>query len=189
MKKICLLLFMLLPATAMAEGWTLDSAGSNLNAVSVKSGSVAEIHHFNGLTGLATGKHASVVIDLASIESGIDIRNERMRSMLFDVSRFATATITADIAQLNVRQLKAGQSIAATVPVSLDLHGIKRELSAEITVTAMQDGLLVTSRMPVIVQAVDFDLTAGIEALRKVAGLPAIAQAVPVSFQLYFKGS
>ena len=56
------------------------------------------------------------------------------------------------------------------------------------TVVAMADGgLLVSSRLPVIVNASDFALIEGIERLRAVAGLPSISPAVPVSFTLRFR--
>lgn len=187
MKKLCMLLFMLLPATVCAGEWTLNGKSSDITAVSVKKGVVAEVHHFTGLTGTIKDNKAIIAIDLTSVESGIDIRNQRMKTMLFEVASFATATISADIAALDTSGLKAGGSMEATVPVSLDLHGFNKELKAEITVVALNDGLLVVSRSPVIVKAADFGLVAGIEALRAIAKLPSIAQSVPVSFQLYFK--
>ncbi|PJA31516.1 MAG: YceI family protein [Zetaproteobacteria bacterium CG_4_9_14_3_um_filter_53_7] len=186
MKKLCMLLLMLLPATAWAGSWTLDAGNSDINFVSVKKDTVAEVHHFTALSGSAKDGSASVVIDLASVESGIAIRNERMKSMLFDVAQFATATITADISAVETSKLKVGEMVTATVPVSLDLHGFKQELKADVTVIALNDGLLVTSRSPVIVKAADFGLVAGIEALRDAAKLPSIAQSVPVSFHLRF---
>ncbi|OIO73996.1 MAG: hypothetical protein AUJ57_03285 [Zetaproteobacteria bacterium CG1_02_53_45] len=186
MKKLCMLLLMLLPASAWAGGWTLDAGNSDINFVSVKKDTVAEVHHFTSLSGSANDESAAVSIDLTSVESGIAIRNERMKSMLFDVAQFATATITADISGVDTAKLKAGDAVAATVPVWLDLHGFKQKLKADVTVVALSDGLLVTSRSPVIVKAADFGLVAGIEALRDAAKLPNIAQSVPVSFHLRF---
>ncbi len=186
MKKLCILLLMLLPATAWAGGWMLDGSSSDINFVSVKKNTVAEVHHFTSLSGSVKQSRATVSIDLTSVESGIGIRNERMKSMLFDVSQFATATITADISGLDTNSLNIGDMIAATVPLTLDLHGVKKELKTDVIVIALNDGLLVTSRSPVIVKAADFGLLAGIEALREAAKLPSIAQSVPVSFQLRF---
>ena len=187
MKKILLLLAMFIPATAWAEGWALIAAESDINFVSVKKEKVAEVHHFTGLSGSVEGDRASISIDLASIESGIDIRNERMKSMLFDVATFAAASITADLAAIDFKLLKAGEALSTTLPLTLDLHGVSKKLSARVQVAALAGGrLLVTSREPVIIQASDFELDGGIEALREVAKLPGIAQAVPVSFHLQF---
>ncbi|GAV21373.1 YceI-like domain protein [Mariprofundus micogutta] len=187
MKKLCMLLFMILPATAWAADWSLDGANSDINVVSVKKGTVAEVHHFTRLSGSVSDRKATVKVALASVESGIGIRNERMKSMLFDVASFATATISADISHVDTGSLKTGEAVTAIVPFTLDLHGFKKELKANVTIVSLQDGLLVTSRSPVIVKAADFGLTDGIEALRAIAKLPSISQSVPVSFQLNFK--
>jgi len=187
MKNIWILLVMLLPATAWAGNLGLDGEQSDISFVSVKKGVVAEVHHFTALSGSIKGNHASVVIDLSSVESGIKIRNERMKSMLFEVGRFATATITADISRVDMKRLKVGEMQSVVLPLTVDLHGFKKDLKAEVSVVMLQNGLLVTSRSPVIARASEFGLESGIEALRVVAKLPAIALAVPVSFQLYFK--
>ena len=47
--------------------------------------------------------------------------------------------------------------------------------------------ILVHGISPVIVSAGDFGLAEGIEKLREIAGLPAIATAVPVYFNLVFE--
>jgi len=187
MKYIWMLFVMLLPATAGAGGWSLDGDRSDISFVSVKKGSVAEVHHFTTLSGSIKNGQANIAIDLTSVESGIKIRNERMRSMLFEVGSFATATITADISGVDAGKLNPGETLSVSLPLTLGLHGFHKVLKADVTVIALNDGLLVTSRRPVIVKASDFGLEAGIETLRKIAKLPSIAYAVPVSFQLYFK--
>jgi hypothetical protein len=42
------------------------------------------------------------------------------------------------------------------------------------------------SKKPVVVNAPEFKLAEGVEALREIAGLPSISLAVPVSFVLAF---
>jgi polyisoprenoid-binding protein YceI len=188
MKKWWILLaLLLLPATAWAGGLKLDNAMSVVSFVSVKKASVGEVHHFTRISGKADAHQASVRIDLASVDTGIDIRNQRMRSMLFDVARFPSATIRADIAALDVQGLKPGGHVTGALTLHVDLHGVSKSLPATVTVVRLGDGgLLVSSRAPIIVNAADFGLEKGIEALRQVAKLPSIATAVPVSFELYF---
>lgn len=188
MKKIVLLLALMLPATVWAGTWKLDGAASEINFVSVKKGSVAEVHHFSGLSGVINDHQASVTIALATIESGIGIRNQRMQSMLFEVERFASATITAELANTNYASLKPGESVSLTLPFTLDLHGLTKEFSAQVRVVALADGkLLISALRPVIVRAADFQLDAGIETLRQIAKLPSIAHSVPVTFELLFE--
>lgn len=187
MKKLCMLVLLLLPATAWAGNLKLDQDQSVVSFVSVKKGSVGEVHHFTHLRGEADPREAKVSIDLASVDTGIAIRNARMRTMLFDVADFPAATIRADIAALDVQRLKPGEHVNGTLTLHVDLHGIIRSLPAMVTAVRLRGGgLMVSSRMPVIVKAADFGLDKGIEALRQVANLPSIATAVPVSFELCF---
>ncbi|ATX82741.1 YceI-like domain-containing protein [Mariprofundus ferrinatatus] len=187
MRYIMLLALMMLPATLWAGSMKLDGTASDINFVSVKKESVAEVHHFTALSGSIEGKAGFLLIDLASIESGIDIRNERMRSMLFEVARFSSASIKADLSAIAYDNLKAGERISATLPLALNLHGVRQTLAAEVDVVKLGDErLLVASRQPVIVKAGDFEMEGGIEALRQVANLPGIARVVPVNFHLIF---
>lgn len=187
MKRVLLVAMLLLPASAWAADLKLDAGSSDISFVSVKKGSVGEVHHFTRLSGEADAASASVSIDLSSVESGIAKRNERMKSMLFDVSRFATATISADVSALNAGALIVGQRTVGAVTLNIDLHGVKHQLPARVSVVRLKDGaLLVSSRSPVIVKAADFGLDGGIEALREAAKLPSIATSVPVSFELLF---
>ena len=183
-----LLLFVIfLPITCWAGEMTLDNTASDISFVSVKKGSVAEVHRFGRITGSIEGKSAFLAVDLATVESGIEVRNERMRSMLFETARFKYALIRADLSAVSYSKLATGEALSATVPLTLDLHGVKHALSSKVyVVKTANGGLLVSSRDPVIIRADDFELAGGIEALRLVAGLSSIAQAVPVSFHLLF---
>jgi len=187
MKKIVMLCMLCMPMSGWAAEWSLDAGESSLHFVSVKKGTVGEVHHFNTLHGSLDGGQALVSVDLTSVETGVAIRNERMQTMLFDVSHFATATVSADVSSLKLAALKPGETVSATVPLTLSLHGIEQQLPVEVTVVGLADGaLLVSSRAPIIIKAADFGLGDGIEALRDAAKLPSIAAAVPVTFQLRF---
>ena len=81
---------------ALAEGsWSVDPATSSLSYVTVKSGEIAEANR-SGLTGnVAADGTANVEIDLSTVNTVVDIRNERMRDIFFDLATHPTATITA----------------------------------------------------------------------------------------------
>ena len=69
----------------------------------------------------------------------------------------------------------------------VSLHGESRPIPMSVVVARTGDNsLLVTSEKPVVVNAPEFKLAEGVEALREVAGLPSISLAVPVSFVLSF---
>ncbi|MDQ6979051.1 MAG: YceI family protein, partial [Mariprofundaceae bacterium] len=138
MNKILITALLLLPtslwaADDTATSWSLDAARSAVNMVSIKKGHVAETHHFALLSGTITGHDAQLNIDLASVETGIAKRNERMKEHLFEVVTFATAVahVTVDPAWLS---LSTGTVKQVTTDVTVDLHGIKKTLSAALTV-------------------------------------------------------
>lgn len=179
-------------ATATAgTTWSVASDASRVSFVSVKAGEVAEVHHFKSVTGtVAPDGTATVSIPLASVETGIDIRNERMRDMLFQVAQFPTARVSARIDMAALADLPVGQQRRLPLAGELDLHGVKAPFEAEVAVTrAAPDRVLVSSVDPVVIEAELFKLSDGIEALRKIAGLPAITPAAPVTFQLMFQAA
>jgi len=190
MKKLIMTALLLLPTSLWAgdhatASLTLDATRSAVNIVSIKKGNIAETHHFTRLSGAITGNDAQLSIDLSSIETGVAIRNERMQKHLFEVATFATAVahVTVDPAWL---KLPVGSIQQITADVSVDLHGVTKSLKAALTVVAVNDGVWVSTRAPLLLKAADFALDDGIEQLRTLAKLPSIAHAVPVDVQLYF---
>lgn len=172
--------FALLSGTAMAD-WVLDNTQSALYFVSIKSDHMAEIHTFKTLSGVITkAGQGSLNIDLASVSTNIDIRDQRMREQLFDTQKFATASVSVDLSKTGV---KPG---IQTVNVTLDLHGVKKEIPATVTLTEVGNTVQVSTVAPIVLNAADFDLAAGITALREIAELPSISNAVPVTFFLSF---
>lgn len=175
-----------MPAVA---DWVLDNDASTVSFLSVKAATVAEVHSFDELAGRIdeTGV-ATLVIDLDSVNTAIDIRDERMREMLFNTDEFAVATVTLDIEAGLLENLEVGQRISTAVEAELRLHGQAQGVTAEVTVARLADDrLLVTSEKPVVLDAAAFGLADGIEKLRAVAGLSGITPAVPVTFVLTFE--
>ena len=67
------------------------------------------------------------------------------------------------------------------------VHGTTSSVTFDVSGSRLgDDRILVASRKPVIVNASQVGLLAGVEKLREVAGLPSISPAVPVSFVLAF---
>lgn len=179
----------LLSGAGLAQAqWELDNDHSSVEFISIKNGGVAEHHHFTSLVGyVGEDGTVQVTIELASVETLIPIRNERMREMLFRTADFATATVSTQVDPGVLSEVAAGGVVTTDIQVSLELHGESAELKVPVTVFSEQgEGLRVLSTRPVVVNAGDFGLASGVEALREVAGLDSIATAVPVSFHLVF---
>jgi len=168
--------------------WTLDSADSGLNFVSIKNASVAEIHSFGSMRGAISEAGAiELSIDLGSVETGIEIRDDRMREMLFETVKFPTATVTATVSPDILDAVTAGGVVTTELPVKVALHGMEKTLLISVRAVGQAGGNLhVFTPRPVLVNASDFGLGAGIVALQEIAGLNSISTAVPVTVNLVF---
>ena len=183
-----LLLSLFLSTSAFAD-WQLSNDESNINFTSIKSANIGEVHHFNTVNGsINDAGEVSLAIDLASVETNIEIRNERMKSILFDTEKFTTATVKGAVDLTKVKALKVGDTFVEPVTLTLSLHGISHQVTNKVQITKLNNGkLLVTSLMPVIINASDYSLEDGVEKLRDVAKLASIDTAIPVSFNLIFQ--
>lgn len=189
MKIIHILIVSALFATGPCiAAWSLDNDASQVSFVSVKAGDAGEVHRFTEISGELTAEgSASVTIQLASVDTLIPLRNERMREMLFQTNLFPTASLSTNIDMDALAALAPGDSMDMTANLTLDLHGQQISLVTEMIVARLGDHrLMVSSRKPLIVNAASVDLVKGIEALREIANLPSISKAVPVSFVLSF---
>lgn len=173
-----------------AQGdWTLDAEASQLNFVSIKSSDIAEVHHFSGLSGsVSEDGTAELVIDLATVETGIVIRNERMREHLFQTDTYPQARLTAEIDLAALYDLAPGDQTELTLDGVLDLHGVQLPISADVLVSDLNGSrVIVSTQGPVMIHAEDFNLQAGLDTLQDLAGLPSITPAVPVTATLVFQ--
>ncbi|GAC25401.1 YceI protein [Paraglaciecola mesophila KMM 241] len=177
---------LLVCASASAD-WQLLNKDSQLNFISTKNIKVSEIHHFSNLSGsLTSAGELSVDIDLASVETGIDIRNSRMREKLFMVENFPKAMLTASLPKEIVAFTK-GQAGTFTIPAKLSVLGQHKDIEVKVQVTKTDHNRFVaTSVQPVMISAGDYGLQEGIDWLQNVAGLSSISPNVPVTFNLTF---
>lgn len=171
--------------------WRLDNDASKLSFVSIKATNVAEVHHFTQLDGrIDPDGSAQINIALASVETNIPIRNERMQSMLFESEFFPTATISVPFEPQMLDQLAPGDSSTADLTATLKVRDRTTTIGVSISAVRLSaDTIMVVNSAPIILNAESLGLDAGLEKLREVAGLPSISNAVPVSFVLSFTQS
>ena len=183
-------LLMATAAGAQAD-WTLENESSTLSFVTVKAIDVAEVHTFQNLSGsVGADGHARVVIQLASVDTLIPIRDERMREMLFETDLFPTATVGTRIDLNRFEALAAGDSQRLNAELMLSIKDVELPVTAELLVTRVAENrMLVATAKPLVINAAAVSLAEGVEALREVAGLPSISKSVPVSFVLQFTAS
>ena len=181
-------LLILASPLALAE-WQLDGDTSRISFVSVKRGKMAEVQRFDQLSGQIDDKGAvRLVVSLASIDSGLALRDERMRNSFFEVERYPEATITSQLDLSLYDDLQVGQSRPETIDFILDLHGQQRRLKAEVLVSRpSEERIEVTTLEPLVLKLIDFDLEEKLVPLKEVANLPSIAPEVPVFAVLGFR--
>jgi len=171
-----------------ASSWALAPEHSSLNFLSTKKGAVTEVHSFSGLSGaIAPDGTAQVTIDLETVSTGVDIRDVRMRFLLFEIDNYEEATITAKVDPGQVARVWDDMRVTADIPFTLSLHGVDKELTIPVVISRMgQNMVSVASAKPVLVNAADFALDGGIAALSEAVGNIGITPTIPVVFDLAF---
>ncbi|WP_016957507.1 YceI family protein [Catenovulum agarivorans] len=175
-------------ANSAFAGWKLDEQASKLNFLSTKKAQIVEQHSFKNISGtVADSGQVVLTIELASVETNIPIRNERMQKFLFETDKFAHATINAKVDSSVLTALAVGELKTLELAAELDLHGNKQNLTVPVVVIKGNKGqLFVNSVGSVVINAADFALIEGVNKLQELAGLPSITYSVPVSFNLTF---
>jgi len=190
MLKRCvfILVTLFLSANALAQ-WELVNDESTVNYVSIKKSKVGEVNSFKQLNGsIERNGKVSVDIYLGSVETNIPIRNERMKSMLFEIASFSKANISAALDVKAIDKMAIGETYKDSISFNLSLHGVSKEMATDVRVVKLaKNRILAVSMNPVIVNADQYNLLEGVEKLREVANLPSISTAVPVTFSLIFK--
>ncbi|MDO6640413.1 YceI family protein [Shewanella sp. 5_MG-2023] len=187
MKKwIAVLPLVLLSTSVLAADWQVKQAHSKVSFISIKQADVAEVHDFKQVSGNLTSAGAfNLTIDLVSVDTSIEIRDERMQAMLFEVAKYPQLQLSSMVNPQLVADLSVGSTLVAQIDGTIELHGKTKKQSFDVLIAKLSDTkMVVTSMSPVIVQAADFGLTDGVNKLREIAGLGSISLAVPVSFVL-----
>lgn len=175
---------LLLVTQATLADWRLTSA-SKVGYVSIKNNAIAEHNYFSGVTGSLNKKgQLKVSIDLSTVETQVDIRNQRMRDLFFEVTQYPEAVVTAQLDMQELAQVESGAPLEIVKPFTLSLHGVESTAEAHLRIISVGGRAWVSTVQPILISAADFGLEGGVAALRKIAGLEAIAAVVPVSVNL-----
>lgn len=171
-----------LPLMAEAH-WELDEKQSSLSFVSVKNSVIAETHQF-GQFDLSVDDEGQVSgkIDLASVDTAIPIRDQRMKEILFETGTYPTAELSAKLDLKVLASLKSGETMPLSLPITLQLHGKSQTLNAQLVIAKLSKNTIsVATRSPIMVDAGQFDLVTGLSKLQEIAGLQQIGTVVPVT--------
>jgi len=169
--------------------WTVDSDASSLQFDTVKNRDIRETHTLTGISGWADAYGTiRLELDMNTVATGIDIRNERMREHLFETGAHPVAVISAAFDMDSLDGLTVGQARTAPLDFSLSLRGVPLDLTTHVAITRLgEDRVRVESTEPVLVHAIALELMDGIDTLQTLAGLDSIERMVPVSFVVEFE--
>lgn len=180
----------LMTTSAFAGGhadWASVDGSSSVAFGSIKSDEYGEVHHFNTVSGTVSEAGALAInIDLASIETNIDIRNERMIEHVFKGA--ATATLSGQIDMADLNALEVGATTIMDIEGTLAFVGLDSDVEATMLVARLsEDRVLVTTANFIMLSTADLGLTSGIDKLMALASLPGITRVTPVSVRMIFE--
>src|SRR3984957_9164536 len=189
---LCLIFALLLGALGSAHAqqqWVLNGSASHFYMQTSKANSITEIQQFTGLTGTVDGKgNADVKIDLTSIASGIDVRDVRMRFLLFETYKFPNAEVTAKIDLTKLQNLTSEIRDSYPLHLTVAMHGLTKDFDAAVYVTRLSDkSVSVATAKPIVVKTDDFGLTAGLGKLMEAINGTPIVSAASFTFDLIFE--
>ncbi|QHQ35469.1 YceI family protein [Algicella marina] len=178
---------LILCGPVMAEpAWVLDAETSKVAYGSIKKDRIGEVNHFGTLAGTVddTGL-VRVEIDLASVETYVDIRNERMREHVFGATPVAVLTSQIDLEALEA--MAPGDTAIVDVDGMLAFVSAEVEIYTEAFVARLADGkALVTTDGMIMLGTEELAIDGAIDTLMGLADLPGITRVAPVTFRLVF---
>ena len=168
--------------------WNSVDAESRVAFGSIKKNVAGEVHHFNKVSGVVKEKgEMTITIDLASVQTNIDIRDERMGKHVFQEGK-ATAVITGTIDMEEVDSMKPGETKVVEIEANLEFAGSENEIEAEMLVARLSENrVLVTTADFLMLSTEDLGIDAGVDMLKKLAKLPQITRVTPVAVRMVFE--
>lgn len=175
------------PAPETAARWLLEAEKSSFHFVTVKNIDNAESHTFTQLQGtVSAAGNATLTIPLATVSTGFAIRNTRMQNLLFESGYLPNLHFTTQLDLAAIDAMPVGGISQQTLAGNLILHAINKPISFEVTlIKHTNNSVSFSPRRPIVINSVDFELNAGVEALRLAASLSSIGEKTPIYFKMF----
>ncbi len=175
--------------SAQAQSWELNGEASHFYMQTAKANSIVETQQFTGLSGHITQDgDATVKIDLTSVRSGVDVRDVRMRYLLFETYKYADAEVRSQLEMPRLQELQTKTQITYPLRFTVSMHGLSKDFKSPVFVTRLTDkSISVATAKPIVVTADDFGLTAGINKLTEAINGTPIVSSVSITFDLVFE--
>ncbi len=170
------------------QDWVLNPSQSHIYVQTEKLQGVVEKHEFTSIDGnVSRNGDVSIRIDLNTLDTGIDLRNVRMRFLLFETFKFPTAEITAKLDKSKLAELPTRSRISYTLPARVNLHGIVKDFEIPVTIARINNTTVNVSTIRAVeVSAETFDFMRGMAKLSDAQGGIRIVPAASITFDLTF---
>lgn len=175
------------------EAAVWSAANSQIRFLSSKvnqeKGSITEQSEFTtSAARLEKDGRFNMTVDLSSVKTNIDIRDQRLKDWVFEVVQFPEAKISGQLDAQAVNKLALGESLKLKQPLALEIHGQKLDIEADLLVQRnAADSISVATLSPVLLDVKQMDMVKGVGQLVEVMGLSSIVEQIPVSFSGEFK--
>lgn len=182
---------MVLAAPAIAGGhaaWKSVGDESLIAFGSVKKDVVGEVHTFSEVAGTVSDSgDVAITIQLGSVETNIDIRNERMIEHVFK-GMDAVAELNGSVDMDDVSELAVGATTVTDFEGTLSLAGVTSDIETELFVARLsEDRVLVTTSDIIMLSTADIGVNAGVDKLMELAKLPGITRVSPATVRMVFE--
>ena len=119
MLKLSAFLLAACAALPVHADWQLDNESSRLSFISTKATHITEVNRFRGLRGSVEddGK-VRLQVELETVDTGIPLRDERLRKQLFEIASFAEAEISAQLDFAPLLDLAPGAQLELRLPLT-----------------------------------------------------------------------
>jgi len=180
----------LVATSAFADGhadWTSVADESSIAFGSVKNNNVGEVHHFDDVSGtVSEAGDLTLGIGLLSVNTSIDIRNERMIDLVFPDGQ-PEAVLTGKIDMQALDALEPGATTLMDVEGLLTFGSVETPVAAKMLVARLsEERLLVTTADFIMLPTAAIGIDGGVDQLMELAGLSSITRVTPVSVRMVF---
>jgi len=169
--------------------WSLVPDESGMTYVTIKNGSLGEINTFREISGsVSESGQAVFTINLDSVDTANEIRDPRMKEILFETASYPTAKVTANLEMAQFENMPIGGTETVLLDMTLDLHGVSEQFDFYVLITRLgANKVRVDNKAPLILDGEDFGFGEGLAKMQELAGLESITPVVSATVALTFE--
>lgn len=168
--------------------WESVNDKSLISFGSIKKDVVGEVHTFGETSGAVDNEgNVTISINLGSVETNIDIRNERMIKHVFKALD-AKAELSGTVDMDDVNGLAVGATTETYFEGQITFAGVSSDVEADLFVARLsEDRVLVTTSNMIMLSTADLGVDEGIDKLKELASLSGITRVTPVTVRMVFE--